>query len=254
MRSETNQQLIQRNRRLAQIMFFVSLGLLSLGFIVTNSRLLFPALSVDALVIVEFLLPLVVLPLAFLSTLFSVRLTNLWVRMPRPDAVIPENLKGLGSSAVLYNYYHFPARHVLICPYGVFAMVTRFQRGVYTVEGSRWTTRRGILDTVFGFFRMDRLGNPSRDAEDAADAVQVVLDRIAPDAKIEVKPVVVFVDPRAQLTVVDPTVAVVYAQTRTPPSLKDYVKSQPKTQMLAPAQIRAFEQATGVTAGEVVDA
>jgi hypothetical protein len=250
MRVETNQSLIQRNRRLAQIMFFVSLGLLSLGFIVTNSRLLFPTLSVDALLIVEFLLPIIILPLAFLSTLFSVRMTNLWVRLPRPDAVIPENLKGLGSGSVLYNYYHFPARHVLICPNGVFAIVTRFQRGVYTVEGSKWTTRRGIFETIFGIFRMDRLGNPSRDAEDAADEVQAVIDRIAPESKIVVKPVVVFVDPRVQLTVVDPTVAVVHAQTNIKPSLKDYVKSQPKSQMLSSAQIHAFEQATAVIPAE----
>jgi hypothetical protein len=250
MRVETNQSLIQRNRRLAQIMFFVSLGLLSLGFIVTNSRLLFPSLSVDALLIVEFVLPILVLPLAFLSTLFSVRLTNLWVRLPRPDAVIPENLKGLGSGSVLYNYYHFPARHVLICPNGVFALVTRFQRGSYTVEGDKWRSQRGIFDSIFGFFRMDRLGNPSRDAEDAADAVQALIDQVAPESKITVKPVVVFVDPRVQLTVNNPTISVVHAQTNLKPSLKDYVKSQPKTQMLTPAQIRAFEQASGVVSAE----
>jgi hypothetical protein len=121
---------------------------------------------------------------------------------------------------------------------------------VYTVEGSKWTTRRGIFETIFGIFRMDRLGNPSRDAEDAADEVQAVIDRIAPESKIVVKPVVVFVDPRVQLTVVDPTVAVVHAQTNIKPSLKDYVKSQPKSQMLSSAQIHAFEQATAVIPAE----
>ncbi len=248
MRIETNEQLIRRNRRLSQIMFFVSLALLSLGFIVTNSRLLFQSMSTDALLAVEIILPLLVLPLAFLSTLFSVRLTNLWIRLPRPDVAIPENLKGMGSGSILYNYYHFPARHVLISPHGVYAIVTRFQRGTYTVEGSKWTAHRGVLDTIFGIFRMDRLGNPSRDAEDAADAVQEIFDKVAPEAGVKVQPVVVFVDPRAKLTVINPTVPVVYAQTKLPPSLKDYIRSQPKTQKLSPAQIRAFEEASNVTA------
>ncbi len=248
MRIETNHALIQRNRRLSQIMFFVSLGLLSLGFIVTNARLLFPSLGQNAVLVVEVLLPLLVLPLAFLSTMFSVRLTNQWVRLPRPDTVIPENLKGLGGDSVLYNYYHFPARHVLISPYGVFAIVTRFQRGVYTVEGSKWTPQRSLLGNLFSVFIMDRVGNPTRDAEDAADAVQKVFDQIAPS--IEVQPVVVFVDPRVRLTVINPTVAVVHAQTKIQPSLKDYIKDHPKTKKLSPSQIRAFEEVTNVTVAE----
>ncbi len=72
-----------------------------------------------------------ILPIAFITTIVSVRMTNLWVRQPRPEVVIREGLKGLSNKSVLYSYYHFPARHVLICPQGVFAMVTRFQDGRY---------------------------------------------------------------------------------------------------------------------------
>lgn len=251
MRIATNQPLVERNKRIAGYMFFFSVGALGLGFVVTNARFLFPDVEANLLQLMELVLPLLILPIALGSTLFSVRMTNLWVRLPRPEKALEENLKGMGSKAVLYNYYHFPARHVLICPHGVFAIVTRFQNGNYVVNGDRWSTQKGIFGAFLGIFRMDRIGNPSADAIVAADDVKKALASIAPD--VPVQPVVVFVDPRATLTLNDPTVPVVYVNNRQQPNLKEYVRTLPKSNPmpLTAQQIQAFETATGVTdAGE----
>jgi hypothetical protein len=246
MRVETNTALVQRNRKLAQYLFFFSLLMLSAGFLATNARFLFPeAVPENTLLLAELALPAIILPIAFASTLFSVRMTNLWVRQPRPDAVLPENLKGLGNKAVLYNYYHFPARHVLIAPQGVFAIITRFQNGAYTVEGDKWRTERSAIGRLFSIFRMDSVGNPTQDAIYAAGEIKKKLEAIVPD--IDVYPVVVFVDPRVKLTIINPIVPVLHAQTRIQPSFKDYLKSLPRKNTLTPEQIHAFEIATCVS-------
>jgi hypothetical protein len=243
MRVVTNQKLVQRNRKITQYLFFFSLGVLILGFIVTNAQAFVQDIP-DELFSLTLLIPSIVLPIAFITTLFSVRMTNLWVRQPRPDQVMPENLKGFGNKAVMYNYFHMPARHVLIVPQGVFAIVTRFQDGRISVSGSRWRRHRGFFSQMLSIFRLDGLGNPGLEAEIAAEHLQEILNPIAPD--IQVQPLVVFVDPRAQLTIENPTVPVLHASTRVQPNLKDYLRGIPKDERktLTPEQLEAFEAAT----------
>lgn len=243
MRVEINELLVSRNKRIAQILFFASLGVLIAGFFVINYPLFAPDTG-DEVTSLLLIAPSLILPLAFILTIFSVRMTNLWIRPPRPEQVIAENLKGVGKNAVLYNYYHFPARHVLITQHGVFAIVTRFQDGRFTVDGHRWRSERSLIGRFFGIFRMDGIRNPSADAVAAAEHVQNLLKPIAAD--VPVRPVVVFTDPRVRLTIIEPTVPVVHAQTRLQPCLKDYLKDIPKEQRvtLTPEQIAAFEAAT----------
>lgn len=240
MRVETNERLARRNRQIAQYLFFFSFGVLILGLFVINQ----PAPAQGEDVTLSFLLSSAVLPFAFITTMLSVRMTNLWVRPPRPEVVIREGLKGISSKSVLYNYYHFPARHVLITPYGVFAIITRFQDGRFTVRGSKWISHRSPISRFFGIFRLDGIGNPTLDAQRAADHVKKLLANIAPD--VPVQGVVVFVDPRAQLEIENPDVPVVHADSKREPSLKDYIRSVMKENRptLTPEQIEAFEQAT----------
>jgi hypothetical protein len=176
--------------------------------------------------------------------MISVRMTNLWARQPRPEIVIREGLKGISNRSVLYNYYHFPARHVLISPQGIFAMVTRFQDGRYTVEGDRWTTHRSPVSRLLSVLRADGIGDPTADAQRAAIHVKKLLEPIAPG--VEVRPVVVFVDPKAEVTIVNPAVPVVYPVGKRSPILKDLLREAGKDSRMAltPEQIQAFEEAT----------
>ncbi|MEO8394853.1 MAG: nuclease-related domain-containing protein [Chloroflexota bacterium] len=241
MRVETNERLAHRNRQIAQYLFFATFGILILGLLVINQQA--ATISQDNVLLIT-ILQTAILPVAFITTIVSVRMTNLWVRQPRPEVVIREGLKGISNKSVLYNYYHFPARHVLICPQGVFAIVTRFQDGRYTVNGDQWTTHKTAVQRLAGIFRFDGMGNPTADAQKAAASVQAKLHSIAPN--VEVRPLIVFVDPKADVTINDPTVPVVYPVGKKPPTLKDILRDVGKDSRmsLTPEQIQAFEEAT----------
>lgn len=241
MRVVTNSKLANRNRKWAQYLFFASFGLLILGLFVTNRQLV---ADQSANLLLDVILPTAVLPVAFIMTIISVRMTNLWARQPRPELAIEEGLKGIPPKTTLFNYYHFPARHVLICPAGVFAIVTRFQDGVHSCNEDRWRTSRSFLGRLASFFRFDSIGNPSADALRAAEHVQSVFKSSQID--VEVKPLVLFVDPRVVLNVKDPVVPVCHSSTKHALSLKDYLYDLGKDKKfpLTQDQVDAFAKAS----------
>ncbi|HUN10154.1 MAG TPA: nuclease-related domain-containing protein [Aggregatilineales bacterium] len=223
MRIETNARLVSRNKRLATVMFFVSMAVLIGGFFLITATQGVAAQAEDSgSFLASSLLSTLVLPASLICTIFSVRLTNLWLRQPRPEEAIKEGLKGISKKSTLYNYYHFPARHVLISPQGVFAIVTRFQEGKFSVEGDKWKTAGGALTAVTRFFRQDHIANPTHDALRAAEHVQKLLDSKMPG--VHVQPLIIFVDPRAQIEAINPQVPVLYADERKEPNLRDYLR------------------------------
>lgn len=250
MRIVTNKKLARRNRKITNYLFFGTFGALILGFVVINSSI-FTGQAPDALML---LLQTAVLPVAFVLTIVSVRMTNLWARAPHPENAIQDGLKGLSNKSILYNYYHFPARHVLICPQGVYAIVTRWHDQAFIVRDGKFHSQRNILSKFFSLIRFDGVGKPFRDAEAARQQVQGALDEIAAD--IAVQPLIVFVNPAAQLDLEDKLEApVLFADPKQKPNLKDYLRdakrglddAKRKNASLMPlsdAQIEAFEQAT----------
>ncbi len=223
MRIETNVRLAQRNRRIAHFLFFFSMAVLIGGFIIANTQLSqTPSTADNASLFLSLILPWLVLPIGFISTIISVRMTNLWIRKPRPEDAIREGLKGVSKRSVFYSYYHFPARHVLIAPQGVFAIVTRFQDASYQVNGDKWYTKAGPMNRLMGFFRRDAIGNPTEDANRAAAYVQSLMDKTP--YTVEVQPMIIFVDPRAKVEIENPTVPVLYADDRLKPNLRDYLR------------------------------
>ncbi len=228
-------------------MFFISLGILFSGFFVANGSLL----GVKQLEQVDpgiyaLAMPLVLM-FGFTSTLISVRLTNLWIRQPRPEATIQANLKGLSNKSALYNYYHFPARHVLVCPNGIFSIITRFQDGKFSFKNNRWRTHRNPISQLFSIFRMDGIGNPGREAQDAANYIQSIVQDYDPE--LAVRPVILFVDPRVSLELEATDIAILYGDPKQEPNLKSYLKEVGKDDKLADPKdlaefIREFEYAT----------
>jgi hypothetical protein len=248
MRIVTNQKLVKRNRQIATYLFLATLVLLIGGFIFIN----YSFFTGEEITTVILLLQALMLPAAFILTLFSVRMTNLWARQPYPDEAIAEGLKGLSKKSILYNYYHFPARHILIAPQGVFVLVTRWHEGQFSVEGDRWKTKKGGFSRLFSAMRMDGVGEPTLDAQKAVKHAKKLFADIAPD--IEVKPLIVFVSPKAELEIKEPVVPVFYIDDKQEPNLTEFMRElnreqkdnlQQKAKLpLTDKQISTFEALT----------
>jgi len=212
MRIVTNEAHIQRNRKITNIMTITSLGALGLGF--------FYSFTAPAAISSVFCLAL---PFLMLLTLTSTRMTNNWVREPRPEKVLNEALKGLGQKYTLYHYL-LPAQHVLVGPEGVFVLYTAWQNRVYRVKGTKWSGEKGLFTRLGGWLRQDLLGNPFYPAQFNAEKVQKILKKIAPDSGVEVQPVIVFIHPQGNFEAEDPAFPVVYADSKKKPSLKGYLR------------------------------
>jgi hypothetical protein len=254
MRIVTNKKLARRNKKITNYLFFGTFGALILGFVLINASL-FTGDAPDNLTLIA---QSAVLPVLLVLTVVSVRMTNMWARAPRPENAIADGLKGLSNKSVLYNYYHFPARHVLICPQGIFAIVTRWHDQEFTFRDGKFHSRRNIISKFFSLIRFDGVGKPLRDAEVARECVQRAIDEIAPD--VNVQSLVVFVDPSSRVYFEsEPETPVLYADPKTSPNLKEFMRDA-KRQMtdtagdgktknaslmpLSDEQIEAFEEAT----------
>lgn len=238
MRILTNARLLTRNRRIAQYMFFVSLGVPMIGLLLINMDMKSPTA-----LLFSSILPFIVLPLAYAVMVFSIRMTNTWVREPRPEAAIQAGLKGISNKSVLYNYIFNPVRHVLITPQGVFSITTRFQDGMFTCHGSTWSSSRRGTARLMTLLRMDSIGNPTDEALKAKAKIEGLLEDIAPG--VTVQPLIVFVDAKGAFEAVDPAVPVLHAINKDLPNLKDYLQSvtSEKLPTLTAEQIEAFERA-----------
>lgn len=246
MRIVTNEKLAKRNRQIANYLFFFTLLVLLGSFALVNISLFTGDFNPDPLILVA---QVMALPLAFILTLVSVRQTNLWARPPRPEDAIQEGLKGLSKKSILYNYYHIPARHVLIAPQGIFVIVTRWHSGKFSVSGDRWRSHQSAISKFFSIFRFDGIGNPTQEAYYSAGHLQKQLKDIAPD--VDIYPLVVMVSPRAEVEMDKPKVPVLYANPKQKPNLKDFMRNLNKSQEgdknvlpLTEEQIAAFEAKT----------
>lgn len=251
MRIVTNKKLAKRNRQIATYLFIGTMVVLIGGFLLINQPLLTGPEDLPSNNTMMLIAQSLVLPIAFVMTLFSIRMTNKWARSPRPEDAIAAGLKGLSNKSVLYNYYHFPARHVLICPQGVFAIITRWHDWNITVDGDQWRTNKSAMGRFLSGVRMDGIGRPSVDAQQAADHLKKALAPIAPD--VNVQPIIIFTDPRAELEISDPAVPVLFADPKQQPNFKDFLRDinraaaeagEKSTLPLTEDQIEAFEQAT----------
>lgn len=230
MRIVTNSRLAERNRKIATNLFLVTFVLLIGGFIFINVGVFTgDTARPDPLLLVA---QGVAIPVAFIMTLFSIRMTNLWARrsplddkskstMLYPDELINEGLKGLSKKSVIYHYYHIPARHVLIAPQGVFAITTRWQNGKYEVDGEHWKTKASMITRLLATLRMDGIGQPFNDAIRAAEHVQKLMREAG--SEVNVQPLLVFLDASAQIEGKS-EVPVLFASIKRDSSLTHYLR------------------------------
>jgi len=234
MRVFTNQQHIKRNRRLAQVLFFVSLVFLVGGLLITNL-----APKADTLLIS---IPCIIMPIALLTTWTSVRMTNQYVRQPHPEDAIQAALKGIRQDSVLYNYL-FKPHHVLVSTDGVFTFVTRYQTGPLKIEGNVITDyrARGPFGKLLTFMRQEQIGKPFDEAAAAVQVIQPLVDEAAPGVKVQ--PVIAFTSPSVRIEINNPTIPVVLTRKDKEPSLKRLrADTRKKYGALTPEQVATIEK------------
>jgi len=223
----TNEPLVAKRKKLATRLSPLAMVLL-LGGLATNII----SLRDEALSPVLFYATLGLLILGFLTSTVATGLINRWVREPRADQHLASALKGFDNKYTLFNYTS-KAPHVLVAPNRLYAITTKFHDGTVNVSGSKWR-RKFTVGRLLRIFADEGLGNPTLEARQNAQIVVKLLKENLPDqaADISVEPVIVFTDPKVDLTVEDPEVPVLKGK-----QLKTFVRDATKGPSI-PAEIR----------------
>lgn len=162
-------------------------------------------------------------------------------RSPRPDELLAKALKGLDNKTRLYSYL-WPVEQLLLTPWALYVVEMRWLVGKIRVKGDRWQRPRNLLEWFTALWELGRLGNPSQDAQRSVEATRKLLTQVGegesdPLQSVPIEPLVVFVSPRVQLTVEEPTIPVLLAK-----DLKDYLKKQSSRPKLPEEQYKLLTQ------------
>jgi len=153
MKLSINNKLIDRNKKIAQTTLYISLALLTIGFIWTlrNTE---PSKSLIGYLI---LIP------AFLLVQISIYMANRWGKSPRPDEIVVQSLKGLDNTYTLYNYTT-DVPHLLVGPIGILIINPYQHEGEisYNFEKKRYH-QKGGAKLFSKYFAQEGLPNISKD-------------------------------------------------------------------------------------------
>lgn len=171
MNIETNDKLIRRNARIAQVAMVAGL-LILVGGMVISFR------STE-----QFGLSLAALLLGFTLSQIGIYFGNRWGRRPRPDEMLNQALKGLDGRYALYHYLT-PASHLLVGPAGIWALFPRNQRGTISYEKGRWRQRGGGLTmTYLRIFAQEGLGRPDLEIQNEVENLEKFLQKLIEDGE-----------------------------------------------------------------------
>ncbi len=226
-------QRIARLRLISHIVRFVGLGVLLVGMIL--------AFRADPQ---WFTLELLALLVGWILSQVAVYLDHRYVRTPRPDQQLDEEIKKAGVRGRLYHYA-LPAPHVLLTSAGPIILVVKYQGGKINAQGDRWKQKGLGLRRFFG---QESLGNPSRDAVQQLNALAQFLKKKTPQLEeVPTGVVIVFTNPGVELDIQDPILPVVHVK-----KLRGFLK-QNAGQPLSPADYRTLREAFDAQAGDAAN-
>jgi hypothetical protein len=167
--------------------------------------LLAVALSFNA----QFLLPAYVIVIVGTIMLhWGGRAVGKWIGEPRFDQSLAKALKNVNHGYQLYSYV-LPADHVIVGPSGLFVLKVKPHDGDISCRGNKWH-RAFRWQHLWRLLSQESLGNPTKQANEEADKARRFLSDRLPDVNVPIRPLVVFIDPNANLEVVDPSVPVLH--------------------------------------------
>jgi hypothetical protein len=214
-----NERYIKSRGRIGRYTFFGGFGILIIGLVVslnTQRVDLFP-ISFACLI------------LGFILTQSGSYYMRRFDRGELPHLTLAKALKGFDDRYVLVNYAT-PASHVLLTPDDVHVLIPKSQAGRISFQDGKWRNPTGLRRLVT-WASEEGLGNPTRDAAASVARMQRYLARQLPDASIEVQPLVVFLNPKAEVDASTAPVPAVHVK-----KLKDYLRARPKGSLTREAQ------------------
>ena len=188
----TDHERIARGARLGKIATFVGLGILVGGLVISL------ALQDTPLLWLSFACLLLGLVISSVGTMNM----NRWVREPRADQALAQGLKGFDDRYRLYNH-SLPAPHVLLSPQGLFVLTAMGQEGNIYYDGTKFR-RDFSLGRALRFMAEEGLGKPFSEGDSQVAALQEALEKHGASEGIEIHNILVFYNPRTQLSVSHP--------------------------------------------------
>jgi hypothetical protein len=221
----TNDSLIKRNARIAQVTMVAGLVVLAGGMFV-SIRFTDPR---------YFYLTLLALLFGFILSQVGIYFANHYSRRPRPDEQLNQALKGLDAKYTLYHYMT-PIPHLLVGPAGVWVLMPRSQQGRITFTKGRWKQIGG--NWYLKIFAQEGLGRPDVDLEAEIDKVKKHLATNLPEGSEipTIRAALVFTNPKAVVDI--PEDAEPPADTVLVKDLKEIVRKAGKGKSLSPAVVQ----------------
>lgn len=192
-----------------------------------------------------FLYQLLALTAGWLISQVGMYLAQRYLREPRPDQVLDEAVKKVAGNGRFYHYL-LPAPHVLLTPDGIIVFVPKFQGGVISADGDKWTQKGVGFRKYFG---QEGVGNPSQEAERMISALANFLRKNAPS--IEEAPIgalIVFTSKGVNLNVAKSNIPAMHFT-----KVKGFLKRQRRESPLSLADYEAIRAAFDSQAGHLIE-
>ncbi len=227
---------IARYRKISQYTSFLGLGILVgglvLGFVDPERY---------------FFLQVLALPIGWLLSQVGLYLAHRYLRRPRPDEVLDEELGKVARRGRMYHYV-LPAPHVLLMPAGPIVFITKYQAGDISVEDDKWK-QQGV-SFLRKLFSQESLGNPTRDAENEVKALASFISKNAPEVEeVPIGAIIVFTSKnKAQLDLEGSSFPAMHA-TR----LRGYFRQKSHREPLPEEDYKALREAFDRKAAHLLD-
>ena len=207
-----NDKLINRNKKIGQVSTVLALLVLGVGIYLsfTDRTGQYIAYTFAALII------------GFMLSQLGMHYSNKWGRSPRPDELISQSLKGLGGK---YELRHFmsPVSHLLIGEGLAWLIIPFHQTGTITYDSKRHQWRQHGGNWYLKIFGQEALGRPDLEIKSQVVELKKELEKDPTTAAYEILPVLVFINPRANIEAEDAPIPTLPIS-----KLKDHIRKRTK--------------------------
>lgn len=223
MKISTNDKLIDRNKKISQAVFYLSMTLLTFSFIWSIMK----KEAVQQAYAYMILLP------AYVLVQVSISLANKWGRSPRPDEIVASSLKGFNNQYSLY-IYTTGVPHLLVGPAGIW-IVNPYQHSgeiSYDTKKKRFI-QKGGGNFLVKVFAQEGLPNIEREDENLLMDFNRYLQKNNISLELEAKVVNIFFSEKADLHTKDAPVLCLAAD-----KFKDYLRQSSKKSSIPDAELK----------------